>query len=127
MPSLHRIRSLLLLAERAPAVFRRGSFAQRILAHAPAWIRRALVGVVAPIMWVGSMTAPAQAQQPSPNMSFFVTSGGNGAAAGDLGGVAGADARCEQLAAAVGAGDRTWRAYLSTDAVDARDRIGTGP
>jgi hypothetical protein len=65
-------------------------------------------------------------------MTFFVTSVGLGKG-GDLGGLAGADAHCLRLATAVGAGDRTWRAYLSTQArpgqpaVNARDRIGTGP
>ena len=64
--------------------------------------------------------------------SFFVTSVGSGKGA-DLGGLAGADAHCQKLAAAVGAGNKTWRAYLSTQswdgkpAVHARDRIGTGP
>jgi hypothetical protein len=65
-------------------------------------------------------------------MTFFVTSVpiGDG---GNLGGLAGADAHCRNLAEAVGAGDRTWRAYLSTQArpgqpaINARDRIGTGP
>jgi hypothetical protein len=69
---------------------------------------------------------------PSPMMTFFVTSEpiGNG---GNLGGLAGADAHCQKLASAVGAGQRTWRAYLSTQArpgqpaVNARDRIGNGP
>jgi hypothetical protein len=66
------------------------------------------------------------------NMSFFVTSTSIGRG-GDLGGLAGADAHCQRLAAAVGAGGKTWRAYLSTDAnapggsVNARDRIGKGP
>ena len=65
-------------------------------------------------------------------MSFFVTSAGPGDGA-NLGGLAGADASCQQLATAVGAGGRTWRAYLSASAVDgqpavdARDRIGQGP
>lgn len=65
-------------------------------------------------------------------MTFFVTSTGSGKGA-DLGGLEGADRHCRQLAQAVGAGDRTWRAYLSTQAsggrpaVDARDRIGRGP
>lgn len=70
---------------------------------------------------------PAQAQQA--NMSFFVTSAGPGKGA-DLGGVAGADRQCQQLAQAVGAGGKTWHAYLSTQgasAVNARDRIGKGP
>lgn len=78
-------------------------------------------------------TAQAQQQPPqSPNMTFFVTSVGSGKGA-DLGGLAGADAHCQQLAATVGAGGKTWRAYLSTSAnaqggpVNARDRIGKGP
>jgi hypothetical protein len=77
-------------------------------------------------------------------MGFFVTSAGPGKGA-DLGGLAGADAHCQKLAASAGAGQRTWRAYLSTSAVagtaatstaaavpglpavNARDRIGKGP
>ena len=70
---------------------------------------------------------PASAQDTS--LSFFVTSNGLGNGA-DLGGLAGADAHCQALAEAVGAGNRQWRAYLSTqgrNAVNARDRIGSGP
>jgi hypothetical protein len=73
--------------------------------------------------------APAPAQEP---MGFFVTSVGLGKG-GDLGGLAGADAHCQKLATAVGAGSRSWRAYLSAPAsngrpaVNARDRIGPGP
>ena len=65
-------------------------------------------------------------------MSFFVTSAGRGNGA-DLGGLAGADRHCQTLATAAGAGQRTWRAYLSTNAAgggtatSARDRIGRGP
>ena len=72
--------------------------------------------------------APAQ-QQP---MSFFVTSVGLGNGA-NLGGLAGADRHCQALATAAGAGAKTWHAYLSTSAsggqaaVNARDRIGSGP
>jgi hypothetical protein len=77
----------------------------------------------------------ATAQQPPPqfpNMSFFITSTGgpNGA---NYGGLAGADAHCQALATRAGAGAKTWRAYLSTQAagaapaVNARDRIGKGP
>ena len=86
---------------------------------------------IAALMTAGALgcLAPlgaAQAQQA--NMSFFVTSVGlNG---GDLGGLAGADKHCQDLAAAVGAGAKTWHAYLSTQgagAVNARDRIGKGP
>jgi hypothetical protein len=67
-------------------------------------------------------------------MTFFVTSAGPGKG-GDLGGLEGADRHCQALASAAGAGSRTWRAYLSTqataindpNAVHARDRIGSGP
>jgi hypothetical protein len=73
---------------------------------------------------------PAAAQQAA--MTFFVTSAGIGNG-GNLGGVAGADNHCQTLAQAAGAGTKTWRAYLSTQAADgkpavnARDRIGKGP
>jgi hypothetical protein len=61
------------------------------------------------------------------NMSFFITSVGSGDGA-NLGGLAGADAHCQKLAAAAGAGNRTWRASLSDGKpVNARDRIGSGP
>src|SRR5262245_58501231 len=66
------------------------------------------------------------------SMSFFITSVGAGDGA-NLGGLEGADAHCQKLAAAVGAGNRSWRAYLSAPAtgahpsVNARDRIGKGP
>ena len=65
-------------------------------------------------------------------MSFFLTGKGPGDGA-NLGGLAGADAHCQMLAESAGAGGKTWRAYLSTSgadgeaAVNARDRIGTGP
>jgi len=65
-------------------------------------------------------------------MSFFVTSAGPGNGA-NLGGLAGADAQCQKLAAAAGAGNRIWHAYLSQQptpnvpGVNARDRIGKGP
>jgi len=74
----------------------------------------------------------AQAQTPSAGMSFFVTSVGSGKGA-DFGGLDGADKHCQALATLAGAGHRTWRAYLSAStaagapAVNARDRIGTGP
>src|SRR5437867_9632979 len=72
---------------------------------------------------------PPAAPQP---MSFFVTSVGLGNGA-NLGGLAGADRHCQALATAVGAGGKTWHAYLSASAaggqaaVNARDRIGAGP
>ena len=80
--------------------------------------------------------APAQGQgggrgnQPQQPMSFFVTSVGKGDGA-NYGGLAGADAYCQQLGTAAGRGAPVvWRAYLSTQgagAVNARDRIGNGP
>jgi hypothetical protein len=66
---------------------------------------------------------------PQSTLGFFISSMGSGKGA-DFGGLAGADAHCQKLAAAAGAGSRTWRAYLSTQgtaAVNARDRIGSGP
>ena len=66
------------------------------------------------------------------SMSFFITSVGPGNGA-NLGGLEGADKHCQMLAGEVGGGDQTWRAYLSTSAIDgaeavnARDRIGSGP
>lgn len=59
-------------------------------------------------------------------MTFFVTSAGPGDGA-NLGGLEGADTHCQTLASAAGAGDRMWRAYLSSSSVNARDRIGAGP
>ena len=87
------------------------------------------------IVWALLAAVPAEAQNvpaAAPAMSFFVTSTGRGFG-GNLGGLAGADALCRQRAAAVGQGDRQWRAYLSAPpsadapAVHARDRIGRGP
>src|SRR5262245_50530218 len=69
--------------------------------------------------------------QNSPNMSFFITSAGSGNGA-NLGGLTGADAICQKLATSAGAGNKTWRAYLSTSAsgnqpaVNSRERIGRG-
>ena len=76
--------------------------------------------------------APAASASPPPPFTFFVTSTGSGQGA-DLSGLAGADAHCNQLAAAAGSPYTTWRAYLSTQAqgntpaVNARERIGNGP
>jgi hypothetical protein len=75
-----------------------------------------------------SPTAPS-----GPSASFFVTSATS--VTGNLGGLAAADATCQRLAAAVGLGARSWRAYLSVERdpangnqpTHARDRIGTGP
>ncbi len=91
--------------------------------------RRALLFAAVPLACaVGSVASAQQAA----DMTFFVTSVGSGKGA-DLGGLEGADAHCQQLATAAGAGGRTWHAYLSTQAsggqaaVNARDRIGQGP
>lgn len=82
--------------------------------------------------FAGHALAQQQAPDPAKPLGFFVTSEGVGKGA-DLGGLAGADAHCQKLATAAGAGARTWHAYLSTQAADgkpavnARDRIGKGP
>jgi hypothetical protein len=79
-----------------------------------------------------SMTLCLGAHAQQAGTTFFVTSVGGGKGA-DLGGLAGADRHCQQLAQAAGAGAKTWHAYLSTQAangqaaVNARDRIGAGP
>ena len=74
--------------------------------------------------------AAGRGQQPPPQpMSFFITSASKGEGA-NYGGLAGADAYCQSLGAAAGRGAATWHAYLSTqgpNAVNARDRIGSGP
>lgn len=88
-------------------------------------INRGVIGLAFAL----ALGASAGAQAPGQPMGFFVTSSAPGRG-GDLGGLAGADAHCQALAAAAGAGGRTWRAYLSTQgagAVNARDRIGHGP
>ncbi|HEX2228402.1 MAG TPA: hypothetical protein VHM64_14790 [Candidatus Binatia bacterium] len=78
------------------------------------------------------LSSDANLQERQNNMTFFITSTGPGKGA-DLGGLEGADRQCQLLAQAVGAGNRSWRAYLSTSAADgkpavnARDRIGSGP
>lgn len=91
---------------------------------------RFLFGTAAAVIFAVSFPVAAH-DAPSERMSFFVTSEGVGNG-GDLGGLEGADAHCQALAEEVGAGDRTWRAYLSTESdegrgVSARNRIGDGP
>src|SRR5688572_4505059 len=78
------------------------------------------------ITLAAALTAPVSAQ--NNQMTFFVSSTGSGMA-GNLGGLAGADKLCQGRAAKGGAGNGTWRAYLSTSTpdVNARDRIGKGP
>jgi hypothetical protein len=88
------------------------------------------ISLVAAVSIVGFAAQPAQAQ--SSGATFFLTSAGPGKGA-DLGGIDGADKHCQTLAQSVGAGAKTWHAYLSTQAADgkpavnARDRIGKGP
>jgi hypothetical protein len=91
-------------------------------------IARSLLIGLAPLA-LCSAIGSAQAQQA--DMTFFVSSVGSGKGA-DLGGLDGADALCARLAQAAGSSGKTWRAYLSTQAVggaavNARDRIGRGP
>ncbi|MGY4827036.1 hypothetical protein ACVNIS_00510 [Sphaerotilaceae bacterium SBD11-9] len=81
---------------------------------------------------VVAVAAACSSMAPKSPMTFFVTSTGNGQGA-NFGGLAGADKHCQSLADAAGAGQRTWHAYLSANAtltapaVNARDRIGSGP
>ena len=85
---------------------------------------RSLCGAVALAM---AVTFPVLTQDNE--MSFFITSVGNGNGA-NLGGLEGADAHCSMLASAAGSTGKTWQAYLSTqgaNGVSARDRIGSGP
>ena len=84
--------------------------------------RTTLALVVAAVAGVAS----AASSDPKEPMTFFITSVGSGKGA-DYGGLAGADRHCQNLAQAAGAGGRTWRAYLSTNSENARDRIGKGP
>jgi hypothetical protein len=96
--------------------------------------RTLIVSAAAALVLAACATGPSTGP-----MSFFVTSVGSGKGA-DLGGLAGADAHCQRLAAAAGAGAKTWRAYLSAPgtfpsptnaagvaSINARDRIGAGP
>jgi|SRR5215471_6536612 len=91
--------------------------------------KRIILSAIA-VTLLGSAAVLA-AQAPQQPMSFFITSTTQGT--GNLGGLAGGDMICQNLAAAVGAGNRTWHAYLSTQAqggrpaVNARGRIGAGP
>jgi hypothetical protein len=93
-------------------------------------VKHVMWGVAAAIVMAGALGVHArETAQANPQMSFFITSVGSGNGA-NLGGLAGADAHCQNLAKAAGAGNRQWRAYLSTQgsgAVNAKDRIGAGP
>jgi hypothetical protein len=88
--------------------------------------------VSAALLSVAATQAQAQQHPQSPEMGFFVVGNGPGKG-GDLGGIEGADRHCQELATRAGAGGKTWRAYLSTQAADgkpavnAKDRIGNGP
>ena len=92
---------------------------------------RASIGALGALVVAVTLLIPGglTAQEP---MGFFITSAGPGDGA-DLGGLEGADQHCQTLAQAAGAGNRTWRAYLSTlpaggqPGMNARDRIGEGP
>lgn len=91
----------------------------------------ALAVTTAALAFVGSSQAQQQPPQ-FPDMTFFITSVG-GPQGANFGGLEGADRHCQALATRAGAGSKTWRAYLSTQAVggatavNAKDRIGKGP
>jgi hypothetical protein len=90
------------------------------------------LGSVASATVLAVALAACATTTPQSGASFFVTSKGGGKGA-DFGGLAGADKHCQALATAAGLGDKSWRAYLSTQAagsspaVNAKDRIGSGP
>ena len=92
-------------------------------------MRKTLHVLAAVLVMLATATSLSAQDEP---MGFFITSVGPGDGA-DLGGLEGADGHCQGLAAAAGAGNRTWHAYLSQtagggmSAVNARDRIGSGP
>ena len=92
-------------------------------------MKKKSIGITIGVL-LSAVAAGAAAQ--GANMSFFITSTNSGKGA-DYGGLAGADQHCQTLAAAAGAGGKTWKAYLSTQAsgstpaVNAKDRIGKGP
>ena len=66
--------------------------------------------VVTGLAFCGLIVASiALAQQPTGPLSFFLTSAGSGNG-GDLGGLEGADAICQNLAESVDRGDLNWRA-----------------
>jgi len=101
--------------------------------------KRSTLGLAASAVAVTVLLSACATAPSTGPMSFFITSEGSGKGA-DLGGIAGADAHCQKLAAAAGAGGKTWRAYLSVPgtfpggpnpqgvpSVNARDRIGNGP
>ena len=89
--------------------------------------------LVAVVLASGCSKDDSPSAPSAPPLTFFVTS--QTSTTGNLGGLSGADATCQRLATAVGAGNKTWRAYLSVDRdasnsnrpVNARDRIGVGP
>ena len=85
--------------------------------------KNAIAAAGVAVLALGTYTAVAQ--KPAANMGFFVTSANP--KGGNLGGLAGADALCQSLAQAAGAGGKTWHAFLSTSTVDAKTRIGKGP
>jgi hypothetical protein len=93
---------------------------------------RSLLAALALFTLAGPSSALAQATQPANTMTFFISSVGSGRGA-NLGGLLGADKHCQTLATAVGAGSKTWKAYLSQNgaaghpSINAKDRIGNGP
>ena len=94
-------------------------------------VRSALAALVF-LALAAQSSAVAQAPQSANTMSFFISSAGSGRGA-NFGGLLGADKHCQTLAAAAGAGSKTWRAYLSQNgaaghpAINAKDRSAPGP
>jgi hypothetical protein len=89
-------------------------------------MHKTLIAAASAALLVAAAPGTAALAQDAANMTFFITSAGSGDGA-NLGGLEGADAICQKLADAAGAGGKTWHAYLSAEGVNAKDRIGSGP
>ena len=89
-------------------------------------MRTSLIATASAAILIAAMPGTIAVAQDAANMSFFITSVGSGDGA-NLGGLEGADAICQRLADAAGSSGKNWRAYLSAEGVNAKDRIGVGP
>jgi hypothetical protein len=89
-------------------------------------MKTTLIAAASAALLVAAMPGTVAVAQDAANMSFFITSAGSGDGA-NLGGLEGADAICQRLADAAGSRGKTWRAYLSAQGINAKDRIGQGP
>jgi hypothetical protein len=89
-------------------------------------MKTTLIATASAAILIAAMPGTLAVAQDAASMTFFITSAGSGDGA-NLGGLEGADAICQQLADAAGSSGKTWRAYLSAEGINAKDRIGAGP